>query len=169
LAIARPLSIRGEKSTFGFKNLPEELMEHGPQLDELIHSQITELSAGGNALADRANYSDAMAKFVQAIQLLPEPHQQWEAATWLWAAIGDMHFLLGDAEKTMQCFVNAVHCPGGLGNPFIHLRLGQACFDLGDLDKAADELTRAYMGAGMDIFMQDDPKYLEFLETKIEL
>lgn len=144
-------------------------MDHGQQLDEQIHNQVAALSEEGNALAGKGSYLEAREKFVQAIKLLPEPHQQWEAATWLWTAIGDMHFLLGDAEKTMRCFVNAVHCPGGLGNPFIHLRLGQACFDLGDLDKAADELTRAYMGAGMDIFMQDDPKHLEFLETKIEL
>ncbi|MGF7031832.1 hypothetical protein J2T17_007455 [Paenibacillus mucilaginosus] len=25
------------------------------------------------------------------------------------------------------------------------------------------------MGAGIAIFMEDDPKYLEFLETKIEI
>lgn len=35
--------------------------------------------------------------------------------------------------------------------------------------EAADELTRAYMGGGIDIFMEDDPKYLEFLETRISL
>ncbi|GBK62167.1 hypothetical protein PbDSM24746_21710 [Paenibacillus macerans] len=38
-----------------------------------------------------------------------------------------------------------------------------------NFEKAADELTRAYMGAGMEIFMEDDPKYLEFLETNIEI
>jgi hypothetical protein len=36
-------------------------------------------------------------------------------------------------------------------------------------DKAADELTRAYMGGGIDIFMEDDPRYLAFLETRISL
>jgi len=25
------------------------------------------------------------------------------------------------------------------------------------------------MGGGLDIFLEDDPKYLEFLETKIKL
>lgn len=52
---------------------------------------------------------------------------------------------------------------------FIHLRLGQCQFELGERDRSADELTRAYMGDGMDILLQDDPKYLEFLESKIEL
>ena len=65
---------------------------------------------------------------------------------------------------SMQCNVLA-----GLGNPYVHLRLGQAYFELGNFDKSADELSRAYMGAGMDIFMEDDGKYLEFLETREEL
>ena len=69
----------------------------------------------------------------------------------------------------MNCFVNAVQCPDGLGNPFIHLRLGQAYFELENPEKAADELARAYMGGGVDIFMEDDPKYLSFLETRIEM
>ena len=33
---------------------------------------------------------------------------------------------------------------------------------------AADELARAYMGAGTEIFENDDPKYLEFLKTKLK-
>jgi len=41
--------------------------------------------------------------------------------------------------------------------------------DASHFDKAADELTRAYIGGGIDIFMEDDPKYLEFLETRIPL
>ncbi|ESS51127.1 hypothetical protein L665_00292 [Ralstonia solanacearum SD54] len=38
-----------------------------------------------------------------------------------------------------------------------------------NFDKAVDELTRAYMGGGLDIFIEDDPKYLDFLETKIKI
>ena len=64
---------------------------------------------------------------------------------------------------------NAIQCPTGLGNPYIHFRLGQTYFENGIMDKAADELTRAYMGAGLEIFMEDDPKYLAFLETKIKI
>lgn len=57
----------------------------------------------------------------------------------------------------------------GLGNPYIHLRLGQLYYEQENFDKAVDELTRAYMGGGLDIFIEDDPKYLDFLETKIKI
>ena len=39
---------------------------------------------------------------------------------------------------------------------------------LGQMDKAQDELTRAYMGAGRDIFANEDPKYLAYLETILQ-
>ena len=138
-------------------------------LDEKTYSQISNLSEEGNALANEGKFEDAKRKFLDALRLMPEPHTDWEAATWLYVAIGDMHFRLRNFEKTLRCFINAVQCPGGLANPFVHLRLGQSYFELDNRDKAADELARAYMGAGMGIFMEDDPKYLEFLETKIEL
>ena len=40
------------------------------------------------------------------------------------------------------------------------------------IDDAAltlDELARACMGGGIDILMEDDPKYLAFLESRIAL
>ncbi|MGB7380321.1 MAG: hypothetical protein WA959_27700 [Rivularia sp. (in: cyanobacteria)] len=39
-----------------------------------------------------------------------------------------------------------MHCPGAVGNPFIHLILRQAQFELGNFDRAKDNLARAYMG-----------------------
>jgi hypothetical protein len=59
-----------------------------------------------------------------------------------------------------------MHCPNGIGNPFIHLRLGQCQFETGNLDSAADELTSAYALEGEELFADDDPKYFEFLKTK---
>jgi tetratricopeptide (TPR) repeat protein len=138
-------------------------------LDQAIHLQIEKLSEEGNALASQFRYEEAKKSFFQALCLVPEPHQDWKASTWLYVALGDMHFHLSNFEKCFRCFWNAVQCPEGLGNPFIHLRLGQSFFELGELDKAADDLTRAYMGGGLKIFMEDDPKYLEFLETKINM
>ncbi|WP_156943147.1 hypothetical protein [Pseudogulbenkiania sp. MAI-1] len=96
------------------------------QLEEKLHQKISQLSECGNSLAAIGEYEQAKSKFLEAIKLLPQPHTDWPAATWLYTAIGDMHFHLKNREKTMKCFVNAVQCPGGLGNPFVHLRLGQA-------------------------------------------
>jgi tetratricopeptide (TPR) repeat protein len=102
------------------------------------------------------------------MELLPEPKFDWEASTWLLAAIGDANFLGGHYEQAREALSDAMHCPDAIGNPFIHLRLGQAQFELGNLERAADELARAYMAAGKDIFSEDDPKYFAFLKTVLK-
>lgn len=53
-----------------------------------------------------------------------------------------------------------------MGNPFLHLRLGQCQFELGSFDVATDELMRAYKGGGADVFAHEDRKYLEFVAAR---
>ena len=50
-----------------------------------------------------------------------------------------------------------------------HLRLGQVCYEVGELDRAANELTLAYMAEGRELFEDDDPRYWEFLRSRIRL
>ena len=139
------------------------------QLSDGLHKQITDLCADGDTLASAGKPEEAKQKYIAALRLLPGEPSQWEAATWIYAALGDVHFRLQNYEKAFRCFYNAVQCFKGLGNPYIHLRLGQLYFEQQNFNKAADELTRAYIGGGVDMFMEDDPKYLDFLETKISL
>ena len=58
-------------------------------------------------------------------------------------------------------------CPGAVGNPFLHLRLGQIEFELGNAEASANELTRAFAIEGSGIFDDEDPKYFAFLKTQI--
>jgi tetratricopeptide (TPR) repeat protein len=137
-------------------------------LPDAIHVQITNLSEEGDALAEQARYREAIERYIAALGLLPEPKFDWEACTWLLAAIGDANFRGRNYEQAKVSLSDAMHCPGAIGNPFIHLRLGQAQFELGNLERAADELARAYMGGGKEIFSEDDPKYFAFLKTVLK-
>src|SRR5437764_10833970 len=110
-------------------------------LSEAIHNQIRDLCAKGDSLTEARQFEKAFACYRDALNLVPKPVEEWEATTWILAAIGDLYFLERKAEKALGAFEDAVRCPGGLGNPFIHLRLGQCYFELGKLDRAADELT----------------------------
>lgn len=139
------------------------------ELPNEIYEEITLLCQHGDELANNNTLEEAKSRYISALKLLPDPVNDWEAATWIYVAIGDIHFKNGNYEKCFKCFYNAVQCPKGLGNPFIHLRLGQAYYELDDIDKAKDELARAYMGAGEDIFDEDDSKYFTFLKCHIEI
>jgi tetratricopeptide (TPR) repeat protein len=139
------------------------------ELPDAIHSRIVALCKEGDLLAKDGNGKSAREKYFAALALLPEPRDAWSAATWTFVAVGDTHFHVGEFREANSAFQDAVRSAGGLGNPYVHLRLGQCAFEAGGLDRAADELTRAYMGAGLDILLEDDPKYLAFLETRIQI
>jgi tetratricopeptide (TPR) repeat protein len=137
-------------------------------LPESVHSKIQALCADGDRLAASGKYEDAVSVYNQAWELVPEPRTDWNASTWILAAIGDACFLGGFHTSGVEALQYAMHCPDGIGNPFLHLRLGQCYFEKGQLDSAADELARAYMAEGKDIFAQDDRKYFDFLTTRIQ-
>lgn len=143
--------------------------DDAPTLPDEVDADVRALAAEGDALAEAGDFRGAVARYDAAFQRLPEPRHDWEAATWLMAAIGDACFLGGWATSARKALEYAMHCPGGLGNPFLHLRLGQVCLDQGEPERAADELARAWMGAGPEIFAGQDPKYLAFLGTRMRL
>ena len=138
------------------------------ELDSHLHIRISRFCEIGDTLAEEGKYSDAVASYQYAWNLLPDPKENWEAATWIQTAIGDAYFLNGNYAAALSALEQAMRCPEATGNPFIHLRLGQTQFELGNKDRAADELMRAYMGAGAEIFAEESPKYLEFLGTVAE-
>src|SRR5437868_3246187 len=137
------------------------------ELPDKIHERMKALCKKGDEFAELEEYSAALEQFWAAWDLLPEPRTEWKAATWILAAIGDVDYLDGDFIAGCDNLSMAMHCPGAIGNPFLHLRLGQCQFELGNLDRAADELARAYMGAGSEIFEGAD-KYLKFLKTWLQ-
>jgi hypothetical protein len=73
--------------------------------------------------------------------------------------MGETFFFMKDYRQARSTLEEALRCPKGLGNPFIHLRLGQAALELGDEALARDQLGRAYLGAAEEIFAGEDPKY----------
>lgn len=142
-----------------------------PVIKELpveIYAEVTRLSAVGDQLAGATKYQDAIATYWKAWDLLPEPKLEWGAALWILAAIGDANFLNKDYVACRDNLSSAMAAPDAIGNPFLHMRLGQCQFELGNMDRAADELARAYLQQGKAIFKHDDPKYLAFVKSKLK-
>ncbi|EEF58807.1 hypothetical protein [Pedosphaera parvula] len=136
------------------------------ELPDSIYGEIKRLCAVGDEHAERQAYPNAVASYWAAWDLLPEPKTEWNAATWILVAIGDANYLGEDYVAGRDNLSYAMRCPGAIGNPFIHLRLGQCQFEIGNFERAADELMRAYMGEGREIFDEDDPKYFQFLASR---
>ena len=137
------------------------------ELSDEAHERINALCKKGDALANMGQYPATLEQYWAAWDLLPVPQTIHAASTWILATIGDANFLGGDYSAGRDNLSMAMHCPDATGNPFLHLRLGQCQFELGNLDRAADELARAYMGAGSAIF-EDAEKYFAFLKTRLQ-
>jgi len=137
------------------------------ELPSEIYASIVELCEAGDDFASVGDFPDALDQYWAAWDLLPGEKTQWEAATWLLAAIGDANFLSEDYVAGRDNLSLAMHCPKAIGNPFLHLRLGQCQYELGEFRRAADELARAYLLEGAKLFSNDDPKYLAFVKSKL--
>lgn len=136
------------------------------ELDPELYASITTYCQQGDALARSKDYKSAIALYNQAWTLIPDPKNNWGASTWVLAAIADASFLGGYKTSAMKALSYAMTCPDAIGNPFLHLRYGQVLLDKNEEDAAADELMRAYMGGGEEIFATEDGRYLNFLKTR---
>jgi hypothetical protein len=138
-------------------------------LDPDIYEEIKRCCAKGDELAAAKAFKEALSEYNKAWELVPDPKNEWNASTWILAAIADAAFLAGFKASAREALHYAMTCPGAIGNPLLHLRYGEVLFDAGELDAAADELMRAYMSEGAEIFAAEDPRYLGFLRTRAKL
>ena len=138
-------------------------------LSDKAHEQLTKLCEDGDKLPEQGQYDKALREYIAALGLIPAPVSDYEAATWVLTAIGDTFFQMKNYKKSLMIFLDAMPCPGAIGNPFIHLRLGESQYENSNMDKAKDELVRAYMGGGAEIFAEEDSKYFALVKSSITL
>lgn len=147
------------------------------ELSEEIQAKMDELAQKGNQLESEGRLAEAVAAWQAGLELIPEPQQFYGQTVWFLAAIGDVYFQQGEYRLAHECFDKARgNMTGeGYGNPFVMLRLGECCLEIGDEKNALEYLLRAYMFEGEEIFAPDDEgeddgaKYFEFLRTHIDL
>lgn len=148
-------------------------------IDELtpkIKDKLDELAERGNQLEDEGRYDEAIQAWEEGLDLIPEPQEYYSETVWFLAAIGDVYFKKGMFPQAHKCFDKARgNLSGeGYGNPFIMLRLGECCLEIGDEKNATEYLLRAYMMEGKEIFEPDEDgeddgqKYFDFLKTHVD-
>lgn len=137
-------------------------------LDHQVQRQVDDLTEQGNSFSTEGHYLDAARCYCQALALFPDSLERRPEIVHLLTSIGDSLFHIGRYKKAIEALSDAIRC-GGLGDSLIHLRLGQSQYEIGNQDKAADELTRAYMAEGEIIFEKEPAHYFDFLKTKIIL
>ena len=135
-------------------------------MDRATRDGIVALYEEGEKLAQAGRIGSALGKYAEAWALISEPKQGWKISTSVISAIADCWFLAGDFDEVLRALEFGMNCPDAVGNPFLHLRLGQALLERGQEERAAEELMRAYEAHGEKIFAQENPKYLAFLAAR---
>jgi tetratricopeptide (TPR) repeat protein len=123
----------------------------------------------GDVFLNTDAFAQAVERYQQALSMIPEPKHLYDISLPAFTALGEAYFYSGDYRNALSAFREALKVPGGVENPLLHLRLGQTYYESGDLNRAADSLTRAYALGGRDVFEGEDDKYLSFLASRIEL
>jgi tetratricopeptide (TPR) repeat protein len=135
------------------------------ELSEETYEKITELCEKGNELTEENNFEEALKIYLEALKLLPEPKNQWEASSWINSVIGDTYFILKNYKEAKEYFYDALNYLDSIDNPFINLRLGQTLYELKEYEKAKEYLQIAFMLEGYEIFFDEDKKYFKLIEN----
>jgi len=129
-------------------------------LDPALIHKIKTLCAEGYHLYDQGAFKDALRLFYKAWTLVPKPQTDNVEAGWVLTAIGDCYFRSEQWDQGRESLASALRCPDMMGNPFIHLRLGQCLYESGKKEVAIEHLELAYMNGGSKLFQNEAPKYL---------
>lgn len=139
------------------------------ELSDAILDRIDAICEEADLLFEDEKSEEAIAKYNEALTLLPEPIEEYEPSAWLISSIGDVHFFDEKYDLALAQFEHAIGCVDSEENPYLLLRIGQCHFELGEMDDAEDAFHEAYAIEGEEIFEEEDPKYWEFLKNKLEV
>ncbi|MFA7553006.1 MAG: hypothetical protein WCY88_02060 [Spongiibacteraceae bacterium] len=131
-----------------------------------ISNKIRRLCQQGYKHYDSDDLKTAIRVFYSAWTLLPKPQSQWLEAGWILTALGDAYIAKSEFKNAKEALLSALHCPATVGNPVIHLRLGQCHYELGENDAAQEQFKLTINNGGEALFYQQDNKYQVLLTAK---
>lgn len=129
--------------------------------------QIKSLCADAYQAYDEGDYRKALRLFYQGWLMLPKPQINYREAGWLLVGIGDSYYRLKQYTPGCEALRSANHCPEAMDNPFIHLRLGQCLYRIGEKPSARNHLQKAYRLGGLQLFQQEEDCYLDCISDLV--
>jgi len=134
--------------------------------DELYSSIIADLERGDEKAEESLN-STALKYYLSALEKIPSPKTDWKISLHIYVALGDLFINMEQYENAVFHYELALHCPDGTSSGYVWLGLGQAYYELDDMEKAKDALMSAFMLEGEEIFQDYDSKYYNLIEVDI--
>lgn len=130
-----------------------------------LQRQLDALGDEGNRLMDEERFDEALAIFRRGYDLIPAPREDSASALWFLVAIVDAQWFLRDLPGALDSSRDVI-LSGGFGNPFAHLRRGQVLYELSHEKEAANELLRALLLGGENVFAREPLEHWVFITSK---
>lgn len=128
------------------------------KLGYFVSKKIDNLAKKAEIYLNNGDSLEAISKYNEIIDLLPEPKENWEAYEWAIVSIADTYFVAKNYEKAYFYFSKVI---SDESNPFVFLRFGQTNYYLKNNKDAVKYLGEAYDICGEDIFNDEDKIFLE--------
>ena len=129
-----------------------------------VYNQVQKIVDQGDTELSAREFELSVKKYNKALSLIPSIYRQCEIAICILSSLSEAYFQLHMYDKALVYLRELINCPNVIGNPFVNLRLGQVQLELGNYAQAQEELYKAYTSEGEEIFLGDDPKYLNFIK-----
>lgn len=138
------------------------------ELSNELYNQIVSELEQGDQYAETEQHNEAIKKYGTALNLVPFQKENWEVSLHIYTAMADSYFNLGNYQQASNNYEQALKCPDGLDNGYVWLGLGEAFYELENMNKAKDALISAYMLEGEEIFEEEDGKYFFLIQDLIK-
>lgn len=138
------------------------------ELSNELYNQIVFELEQGDQYAETEQHNEAIKKYETALNLVPFQKENWEVSLHIYTAMADSYFNLGNYQQASNNYEQALKCPDGLDNGYVWLGLGEAFYELENMNKAKDALISAYMLEGEEIFEEEDGKYFFLIQDLIK-
>ncbi|WP_226457758.1 hypothetical protein [Pseudomonas sp. AF03-9] len=141
----------------------KDLSEESPDLE----AKISSIMEAGNELDEKGKTTQALAAYVQAWELLPEPKVSWKLLTgWIAGSLYNVYFGNGDFKKAKYWAQAALGGRSSERNTGPLIDLGMACLELFEEDEAFQHFDDAYAAGKERAFQERPKKYLSFYLSK---
>lgn len=134
------------------------------EVNKALYSEIVSNVESGNKLSSSKSYESALKSYATALDMLPEPKNEWELYHWI--AKCNCHAYLG-----LKDYINAkewAHKATKTKPPrdtYSLILLGVCLIETNEKDLAYESLKKAFDMGGSRAFQAVEKKYLDFVNS----
>ena len=142
-------------------------MKQFSELDINLESEIIRIIEEGNNLEEKADYSNALKKYNEAYNNIPEPKLKWEMiSAWLMGSYFNVYFKLGNYKNAKKWAELELENRSSDIDVAPYMDLGMVLFELNELDEAYSNFKKIYQYGKERPFKEYPRKYFSFFIDK---